>query len=52
VSRIQAKKHHVRDVVAGAIISGLWTMCFVDRKENLVLSVDEGGTKLAYEITF
>jgi membrane-associated phospholipid phosphatase len=56
VSRVKAKKHHVRDVVAGALISGFWTMCFVDRldkKEGFVLSSDEDGRMtLAYEINF
>jgi membrane-associated phospholipid phosphatase len=41
ISRVQAKKHHVRDVIVGALISGFWTACFVDRKDNLTLAVDE-----------
>jgi membrane-associated phospholipid phosphatase len=55
VSRVKAKKHHVRDVVAGALISGFWTMCFVDRldkKEGVALTSDEDGTILAYEMHF
>jgi hypothetical protein len=45
----------VRDVVAGALLSGFWTMCFVDRlgkKEGMTSTSDEDGTILAYEMTF
>jgi membrane-associated phospholipid phosphatase len=55
VSRVKAKKHHVRDVVAGALISGFWTMCFVDRldkKDGMVLTSDGDGTILSYEVNF
>jgi len=34
-SRIQVNRHHPRDVLAGAVISGLASWYFVDEKKNL-----------------
>ncbi|MDR1890721.1 MAG: phosphatase PAP2 family protein [Puniceicoccales bacterium] len=52
ISRVQAKKHHVRDVVAGAIISCLWSWCFVEKKTNIIIDTDGESTKIAYEVNF
>jgi membrane-associated phospholipid phosphatase len=54
-SRVHAKRHHVHDVIAGALISGLWNWIFVDeeKKENpLTLSPEGSGAKLTYTVDF
>jgi hypothetical protein len=51
-SRIYAKKHYSRDVIAGAVISCLWPMFLVDKKSNLEIRVDEDATKLVHEVEF
>jgi membrane-associated phospholipid phosphatase len=51
-SRIEAKKHHIRDVVAGALISSLCTWLFVDKGSNLILYSDGIETGLKYNINF
>ncbi|MDR1401806.1 MAG: phosphatase PAP2 family protein [Puniceicoccales bacterium] len=53
-SRVQAKKHHVHDVLAGALISGICTWIFVDEKGGgISVSSDEHmSTKVAYEVAF
>ncbi|MDR2603667.1 MAG: phosphatase PAP2 family protein [Puniceicoccales bacterium] len=52
MSRVQAKKHHVRDVIAGAVISCLWSWCFVEKKTNVIVDADGEFTKIAYEVNF
>jgi membrane-associated phospholipid phosphatase len=52
MSRIQAKKHHPRDVIVGAAISCLWTWYFVEKKTNVVVDTNGEYTKIAYEVNF
>ncbi|MDR2432392.1 MAG: phosphatase PAP2 family protein [Puniceicoccales bacterium] len=52
ISRVQAKKHHVRDVIVGAVISCLWTWCFVEKKTNIVVDTNGESAKVAYEVNF
>lgn len=52
VSRVQAKKHHVRDVIAGAVISYLWSWYLVEKKTNIIVDTNGEFTKIAYEVNF
>ncbi|MDR0742288.1 MAG: phosphatase PAP2 family protein [Puniceicoccales bacterium] len=52
VSRVHAKKHYTRDVIVGAVISYLWTWCFVEKKTNIVVDTNGEFTKVAYEANF
>ncbi|MDR1413860.1 MAG: phosphatase PAP2 family protein [Puniceicoccales bacterium] len=52
-SRVQAKKHHVHDVVAGAAISYICAWIFVSPKSSISVSSDEHmTTKIGYEKSF
>ncbi|MDR0406726.1 MAG: phosphatase PAP2 family protein [Holosporales bacterium] len=50
-SRIDAKRHHPRDVIAGAIVSGLYNWIFVDRKDSLTLTANKNETKITYKFS-
>ncbi|MDR2777147.1 MAG: phosphatase PAP2 family protein [Puniceicoccales bacterium] len=52
ISRVQAKKHYIRDVIAGAAISCLWTWCLVEKKTNIIIDTNGEFTKIAYEVDF
>ncbi|MDR1232668.1 MAG: phosphatase PAP2 family protein [Puniceicoccales bacterium] len=52
ISRVQAKKHYTRDVIAGAAISCLWTWFCVERRTNIIVDSDGEFTKIAYEVNF
>ncbi len=55
-SRVEAKKHYVHDVIAGAVISGIWTWIFVDKYEkkdpSVFVSYDGESIRFSYRITF
>ncbi|MDR1413861.1 MAG: phosphatase PAP2 family protein [Puniceicoccales bacterium] len=52
-SRVEAKKHYVHDVVAGALISWAFVWLFVDPKSNIAVSSDEHmAAKVGYETAF
>ncbi len=52
-SRVQAKRHHKTDVIAGALISSFYTWIFVDKENNnLSLTTDRESTKLEYKTNF
>ena len=53
-SRVYANRHYTRDVVASALISGLYTWLFVDEYNPgpLQVSVGPGSIRLAYVIDF
>jgi membrane-associated phospholipid phosphatase len=51
-SRVEVKKHHVHDVLAGALISIAFAWIFVDEKSNIAVISDGTGTKVAYEVSF
>jgi membrane-associated phospholipid phosphatase len=52
ISRVQAKKHHVRDVIAGAVISCLWSWYFVEKRTNVTVDTNGEFTEIAYEVNF
>lgn len=52
-SRVQAKKHYVHDVLAGAAISTLFTWIFVDTKNdkyNLMVDFDRNGFNFNFTV--
>jgi membrane-associated phospholipid phosphatase len=49
-SRVQANKHYFHNIVAGALISSLYTWIFVDRKNNLTVSIDGDTAEVSYRI--
>ncbi|MDR2778638.1 MAG: phosphatase PAP2 family protein [Rickettsiales bacterium] len=51
-SRIQANKHYLHDVLAGALMSSLYTWIFVDRKSNITVLIDGKGIALSYNLSF
>lgn len=52
-SRVQAKRHHKTDVIAGALLSSFYTWVFVDKKDNnLSFTTDGETTKLEYKTNF
>ncbi|WP_169777035.1 phosphatase PAP2 family protein [Campylobacter mucosalis] len=53
-SRVDARKHYVHDVVAGASIAALWTWVFVDEKEEpkVALNYVKDGLMLSYKSKF
>ncbi|MDR2077746.1 MAG: phosphatase PAP2 family protein [Rickettsiales bacterium] len=51
-SRLHANKHYFHNVVAGALISSLYTWIFVDKKDNLILSTDGNDLRISYRINF
>ncbi|GMO56982.1 MAG: phosphatase PAP2 family protein [Rickettsiales bacterium] len=54
-SRVEAKKHYTHDVVAGALISGLYTWIFVDKyeKKDSQLSLNyDGSLQVRYNMKF
>ncbi|MDR2629074.1 MAG: phosphatase PAP2 family protein [Puniceicoccales bacterium] len=52
ISRVQAKKHYPRDVIAGAMISCLWIWFFVEKKTNIIVDTNGEFTTIAYEMNF
>ena len=52
-SRIDSRWHSLDDVVAGAIMSGMWTMAFAERMvPPVMLSGDTHGAKLSFNFQF
>jgi hypothetical protein len=51
-SRIEAKKHHFHDVLAGAAIAGLWTWILVDKESDVRLNVGTDGVGLSFRTEF
>jgi membrane-associated phospholipid phosphatase len=51
-SRVEAKKHYPRDVLAGAVIASLWVWILVDRENNINLAVDKDGAGFSFRTEF
>lgn len=52
-SRVQAKRHHKTDVIAGALISSFYNWVFVDKADNNLSFITDGETtKLEYKTNF
>jgi membrane-associated phospholipid phosphatase len=48
-SRIHARQHYFHDVAAGAVISGLFTMLFVDEYNGLQLSLSHESVMIGFK---
>ena len=51
-SRVESNRHHIEDVVGGALVSAFYTWVFVDKFPNTSLSVDSDGVVLKYKKAF
>lgn len=52
-SRVDAKKHYIHDVLAGALIAGGFTWLFVDEKEpKFEVSYIKNGAMISYKTKF
>jgi hypothetical protein len=51
-TRIQAKKHYLHDVLAGAAISTLWTWILVDKERDVRLNIGSDGIGLSFRTEF
>ena len=51
-TRVQSNKHHVQDVIAGAVISGLFSWLFVSEYSQVQISVSPDSVNLALKVEF
>lgn len=51
-SRVIAKRHYIHDVLGGAVIAGICTYIFVDKKNKFSISVNSDEIKLNFEKHF
>ena len=51
-SRVESDRHHVSDVVGGAVVASLYTLLFVDKAPNTTLYADSNGVGINYNLKF
>lgn len=51
-SRVEAERHHVRDVLVGAAIAAGWSWTLADEKSPVLLSLDADRVALSWSVQF